>query len=100
MCVPLGHRKPHSSHRREPLSKSQVENIIRTRDYECEYRRMNEREFTPYEGCDDNLIMILNQEDTTVRLADLRFKAYKSGYNTYVIDAPCFPATILLCVKW
>ncbi len=99
MCVPLGHRTTSRSSRRDPLSKSQVERIIISGDYECEYRRQNDTEFRPYEGCMNNLILILHDEETTVKVADQRFKVYKKGFKTIVMDAPCFPAVILLRVK-
>lgn len=99
MCVPLGHRRTSRSSRKEAITKSQVEEIINFGDFECVYRRLSESEFSPYEGCRNNLILILYDEETTVKEADQRFKVYKEGFRTIIIDAPCFPAVILLRVK-
>lgn len=99
MCVPLGHRRTSRSSRKEAITKSQVERIINFKDFECEYRRLSDSEFSPYEGCRDNLLLILYDEETTVKVADQRFKVYKKGFKTIVMDAPCFPAVILLRIK-
>lgn len=99
MCVPLGHRRTSRSSRKEAITKSQVERIINFKDFECEYSRLSDSEFSPYEGCRDNLLLILYDEETTVKVADQRFKVYKEGFQTIVMDAPCFPAVILLRIK-
>ena len=97
MCVPLGHRNgSRRSSGRKAITKSQVEKIIISGDYICEYRRLNESEFSPYEGCKENLIMILREESTTVKVADMRFNVYKEGVMTIIIDAPCMSAIILI----
>ena len=75
MCVPLGHRNgPRRSSDKKAITKSQVEQIIIKGDYACEYRRLSESEFSPYEGCKENLLMILNDESTKVKIADMRQK--------------------------
>lgn len=97
MCVPLGHRNgSRRSSGRKAITKKQVEEIILTGDYLCEYRRLNESEFSLYEGCKENLMMILHEESTTVKVADMRFNVYKEGVKTIIVDAPCMSAIILI----
>lgn len=101
MCPPpCGPRRRCSSRSSKPaiktrISKAEVEEIIASGDYECTYKMSYSSGFNPYEGCTNNLMMILHDGETTVKVAGRRNALYLEGYRTVIMDAPCFPATIL-----
>ena len=76
MGVPLGHRNHYD--RKDPIipveriTKAAVEDIICSGDYECKYKREIDAEFKQYEGCIDNLVMILHDGKTKVKDTRLR----------------------------
>ena len=100
MGVPLGHRNHYD--RKDPIipveriTKAAVEDIICSGDYECKYKREIDAEFKQYEGCIDNLVMILHDGKTKVKVAGSRTPGYEDGYRTIVMEAPTLKATILL----
>ena len=54
----------------------------------------------PYEGCQQNLIMILEDPDTTVHIVlEDDFRCYEYGVRRYHITLPAWwrPGTIALC---
>lgn len=99
-CVPCGPRRRSSSRESiipvERIKKADVEYIIRAYDYECLFKRTVDAEYRQYEGCSANLIAILHQGSTKVKVAGSRTPGYKAGYRTVVMTAPCVNATILL----
>lgn len=99
MCVPLGHRNHRSSSGGNVISIEQVERIITTGVFQCFSRSKRGKEFTPYEGSTDELLQILHDSDTTVRLADGRNKLYSNSLRTIIINAPCIAATVALQTK-
>lgn len=102
-CVPCGPRRRSSSRESiipvERIKKADVENIICGYDYECLFKRAVDAEYRQYEGCSANLIAILHQGNTKVKVAGSRTSGYKAGYRTVVMDAPCVNATILFRLK-
>lgn len=102
-CVPCGPRRRSSSRESiipvERIKKADVENIICGYDYECLFKRAGDAEYRQYEGCSANLIAILHQGNTKVKVAGSRTSGYKAGYRTVVMDAPCVNATILFRLK-
>ena len=102
-CVPCGPRRRSSSRESiipvERIKKADVENIICGYDYECLFKRTVDAEYRQYEGCSANLIAILHQGNTEVKVAGSRTSGYKAGYRTVVMDAPCVNATILFRLK-
>ena len=102
-CVPCGPRRRSSSRESiipvEKIKKADVEYIICTYDYECLFKRAIDAEYRQYEGCSANLIAVLQQGNTKVKVAGSRTSGYKAGYRTVVMDAPCVNATILLRVS-
>ncbi len=101
-CVPCGPRRRSSSRESiipvERIKKADVEYIICAYDYECLFKRTVDAEYRQYEGCSANLIAILHQGNTKVKVAGSRTPGYKAGYRTIVMTAPCVNATILLRV--
>lgn len=77
------------------ISKKAVEETIYSGDYECLFRMYSDKSNQPYEGCTNNLLMILHDGETKVKVAGRRSPDYKEGYKTIIMDAPCFPAIIL-----
>ncbi len=99
MCPPpCGPRKRSSSEqvKSERITKSDVEDIITGGGFVCFYRMGDEVDNHEYEGCLHNLLMILHDPETRVRVAGSRSKDYEAGYRTVVMTAPCFPATFIL----
>ena len=78
------------------LTKEEVQEILNEGCFECSYRMGGSDRLEPYEGCDSNLYMILEDESTTVAEAELGHADYQPGYRTVMMNAPCFPAVILL----
>lgn len=104
MCPPpCGPRRSYRSSSRSSkpaiktrISKSAVQEIIYSGDYECLYRMGSSSTNEPYEGCTNNLLLILHDGETKVKVAGRRSKDFKEGYRTIIMDAPCFPAILLL----
>ena len=78
------------------ISKSAVEDVIVSGNYECFYRMGSSTENQPYEGCINNLCLILHDGETKVKVAGRRSKDFIEGYRTIIMDAPCFPAVVIL----
>lgn len=78
------------------ISKGEVESILNEGDFECLYKGKRDAEWQDYEGCFRNLLMILHDGSTGVNLAGVRSPYYKDGYRTIVMEAPVFPATLLI----
>lgn len=100
MCPPpCGPRRRSSVEhvKSESITKSEVEDIIHGGGFACFYRMGDETENHEYEGCFDNLIRILHDRETRVRIVGSRSKDYEAGYRTVVMVAPFFPATFILC---
>ncbi len=92
---------PRRSYRRKPatktiISKREVEEVILSGEYECVFKMGKSEEYEPYEGCIPNLLKILYDEETQVKVADRRYKIFIEGTRTIIMDAPCFPAVFLL----
>lgn len=102
-CVPCRPRRRSSSRESiipvERIKKADVENIICGYDYECLFKRVVDAEYRQYEGCSANLIAILHQGNTKVKVAGSRTPGYKPGNRTIVMDAPCVNATLLFRLK-
>lgn len=99
MCVPLGHRNHRSSSGGNVITKERVERIITTGDFQCFCRSKRGKEFAPYEGSTDELLQILHDSDTTVRLADGRDKLYSYSLRTIIMKAPCIATTVAIQTK-
>ena len=99
-CGPRRNRKC-SSNSSEPaiktkITKSEVEEVIYSGGFECLFKMSYDHDFQPYEGCTNNLVMILHDGETKVKVAGRRSPYFKDGFRTIVMDAPCFPAFILM----
>lgn len=99
MCVPLGHRNHRSSSGGNVITKEQVERIITAGDFQCFSRSKRGKEFAPYESSADELLQILHDCDTTIRLADRRNKLYSYSLRTIIMKAPCISATVAIQTK-
>ena len=83
----------------ETITKNEVEEILSGGDFECVYRIGKETENEEYEGCIHNLMLILRDPQTRVRVVGSRSNDYLDGYRTVVMNAPCFPATFIIREK-
>jgi hypothetical protein len=83
----------------ETITKNEVEEIILGGDFESVYRIGNETENQEYEGCIHNLMLILRDRQTRVRVVGSKSKDYLDGYRTVVMNAPCFPAKFIIREK-
>ena len=83
----------------ERISKSEVDDIITEGNFSCFYRMGNETVKKDYEGCLQNLLRILHDRETKVRVVGSRSKDYLDGYRTVVMYAPCFPASFIIRVE-
>lgn len=83
----------------ESIRKSEVEDIILKEDIICFYRMGKENVNQEYEGCLQNLLRVLHDSGTRVRVVGSRSKDYKEGYRTVVMYAPCFPASFIIRVE-
>lgn len=81
------------------LTKEEVHEILYEGAYDCYYRLGGSDQLEPYEGCGSNLFMILEDEETTVAEATPGNTDYQAGCRTILMDAPCFPAVILLRIE-
>lgn len=81
------------------ISKSEVREIVSSGNYECLYRDDLTKVNATYDGCTDNLLMILHDGATKVKVAGYRSGDYKENYRTVILDAPCLHAVILLRTK-
>lgn len=98
MCVPLGHgRRSHSGSIKTKISKPDVEFIISRKTYDiCQWRRSG---CSDYEDCTlsaEELTAALNDEATSVSVANTSRVEYKRGYRTVVMVAPAIQAKVLL----
>lgn len=106
MCNPCGPRRSYYyaakssySTNKTRISKREVEKLIYSGDYECFYRMASDSSNQPYDGCTNNLVMILHDGETKVKVAGKRSPDYIEGYMTIIMNAKCFPAVILLRSK-
>ena len=100
-CIPCGPRRSSGSRWDyhtpvEKITKAEVHDIIISGTYECFYKQGDDQEFKEYDGCRENLILILHDGKTRVKIAGSITLGYKTGYRTVVMKAPCVNATILL----
>lgn len=101
MCMPLGPRRSWGSRWEghtpvERITKAEVDQIIDSGEFECFCKRGVDVDFQEYDGCMNNLKMILHNGKTRVKVAGAVTLGYLSGYRTVVMIAPCMDATILL----
>lgn len=101
MGVPLGHRYRGARPVDwfvpvERIRKSEVDEIIFSGNFECFYKKEGDDDYKEYDGCLNNLSMILHDGKTKVKVAGSRTPGYRDGYRTVVMTAPCMKATILL----
>ena len=100
MCVPLGHRNGKS--RREwidpvkRITKAAVDDIIRRGEFECLYLEDGASKLEPYKASNEDLLRILHDGKTKVKIAGSRTDGYALFQQTVVMEAPCVNATILL----
>lgn len=102
MCPPpCGPRRRSNNNyvKSETITKSEVDDIIASGNFVCLYRMGDETENHDYEGCLHNLLLILHDVETRVRVVGSRSKDYRTGYHTIVMTAPCFPATFIIRVN-
>lgn len=97
-CPPCGPRRQSSVYtvKSERITKKEVEEIITEGDFNCHYRVGGETVDNEYEGCLRNLLLILHDRQTRVRVVGSRSKYYHAGYRTIVMNAPVFPATFII----
>ena len=81
------------------ITKTEVDGILRNNAFRCYYRMGSQNENLVYEGCLNNLHLILHDAKTTVRVVGSRCKDFVRGFRTVVMTAPCFPATFIIRVK-
>lgn len=99
MCVPLGHRNHRSSSGGNVITKERVERIISSKDSMLWTRGAKEKEFRNYNGTKKDLIEILHQAETQIKEADGRFKVYKEGFWTIIINATSQTSIYLVRIK-
>lgn len=81
------------------ISKNEVDDIISEGDFVCSYRMGEEVVNHEYEGCRQNLHMILHDAKTRVRVVGSRSRDYLAGYSTVVMNAACFPTPIVFLIR-
>ena len=101
MCMPLGPRRGGwGSSTTHTFDANDAKKIIRSGRYKCLYREekyvSDIEEYTAYDGCQDNLEYIIDDAETTLKLADARHGVYDDEYQTIIVEAPVFPATLLI----
>lgn len=101
MCPPpCGRRRSGRCSSAPKITKDEVAIIISEGKYSsCEFKMGKSSKIEPYKGCDEGIRMMLEEKTTTVKVADERFKAYREGYKTIVINTPSANATLYLYVK-
>lgn len=95
-CVPIRSKSRVEIIPVKRITKAKVEEIIASRDFECFFKREIDSDFQEYEDCVANLLNILHDGKTKVKIAGSRTPGYISGEDTVVMTAPCVKATILL----
>ena len=83
----------------QKIAKREVDEILVGGDFFCLYRMGNESCNHDYDGCIQNLFLILHDKEPRVWVAGSRSKDYLAGFSTIIMKAPCFPATFLLRIK-
>lgn len=78
------------------ISKSEVQEILYEGDFECLCMTPRDNDWLPYEGCFHNLLLILHDGSTKVKIARNGSSEFLEGYQTIIMDAPIFPAKILI----
>ena len=104
MCMPLGPRRGGwGGSTSNEFDADEAKKIIRSGRYECLYREgkyvSDIDEYTAYDGCQDNLEYIIDDAKTKLKLADGRHGVYDYKYQTIIVEAPVFPATLLIRKK-
>lgn len=79
----------------ERITKKEVELLILDGEYSCETRMGQYTVNQPYEGCLENLVRILHDGKTRVKVVGSRCGDYRYGFRTVVMTAPCFPAVFI-----
>ena len=99
MCPPPCGPRRRSSYsvciKSEKITKKEVEQLILDGEYSCETRMGQQTAIQPYEGCLDNLMRILHDGKTRVKVVGSRCRVYRYGFSTGVMMAPCFPAVYI-----
>ena len=101
MCMPLGPRRGGwGSSTINTFDANDAKKIIRSGKYKCYYREgkyvSDLEKYTIYDGCQDNLEQIIDDAETTLKLADARHGVYNEHFKTIIVEAPVFPATLLI----
>lgn len=105
MCPPpCGSRRRCSSRSGKPaiktrISKSEVEEIIMSADFECFCKMSDRPDFEKYEGCNSNLMNILRVSDTTVKVAGRRSEYFEEGKRTVIMDTKCLRLPVVFLFK-
>lgn len=93
-CVPRSSRVEIIPVKR--ITKTKVEEILAFGEFECFFKREIDSDFQEYEGCIGNLLNILHEGKTKVKIAGSRTPGYSCGEDTVVMTAPCVSATFLI----
>ncbi|MCQ2148712.1 MAG: hypothetical protein MJZ16_14535 [Bacteroidales bacterium] len=101
MCPPpCGPRRPWrcrpSVVASQRITKAEVDRIIDEESIDCSFKFDHEPMLQPYEGCLQNLHRVLHDGATKVKVVGSRSDYYVRGKRTIEMDAPCFPATIII----
>ena len=83
----------------EKITKSEVDEILDYEKYSCDFCTPTEPTEQEYEGCLNNLHLILHDGKTRVRVVGSRSQYYRTGFRTIVMTAPCFPATFIIRIE-
>lgn len=103
MCPPpCGHRRSSRTSSRIELpkietriTKKEVESIIYSGEYDCDFKMENSKVFEPYEGCTNNLMRILHDGSTRVKVAGRKSPYFMEGKRTVIMNAPEFAVLLL-----
>lgn len=85
-CAPLTH-----------IDKIDVEKIIEEKNFICDVRQYDIP--IPCDESSDQLIEILNERSTSVRIAATNKKYFRKGYRTVVMEAPQLSKVFLIRLK-
>ena len=103
MCPPPCGSRRRSSYtvciKSETITKKEVEQLILDGKYSCETRIGQNSVNQPYEGCLENLVRILHDGKTRVKVVGSRCRDYRFGFRTVVMTAACFPAVFIFRKK-
>ena len=95
MSIPDRSKEKVSKKRKSVLTKTAVKFLIKHKNWNAEYRYKGDDKIHAYEGCVNNLLMILDDCETSVQEAEPSNPDYKNGFRTIIMDVPYFSATVL-----